>query len=115
LKQVFWAAWNAGERGLAPAGIWNPPPLEPGSGKFGTPWDRMQSANLIPADWPLEFDALPGLDDEPHAASAIAQPMPQSATAMLRTLRVLGGCLPLITCDSSCFEGVCSQSCITAA
>jgi hypothetical protein len=34
----------------------------------------MQSANLIPADAPLELDELPGFPEDPHAATATAQP-----------------------------------------
>ena len=57
------------------SGIWMPPP-EPGSGKFGTPCARIQSANLIPADTLLALDELP---EDPHAASATAQPNAASA------------------------------------
>jgi hypothetical protein len=50
-KHALCADWNAGDWGLIPepAVIWIPPP-PPGSGKLGTPWERMQSANSIPAD-----------------------------------------------------------------
>src|ERR1035441_6008381 len=40
-SQDCWADWNAGACWLIPE------TGEPGSGKFGTPCERMQSANLI--------------------------------------------------------------------
>ena len=63
---------NAGDRGLIPepSGIWIPPPPELGSGKFGTPCERMQSAALIPAPAALEPDALCEVLDDPQAAIA---------------------------------------------
>ena len=69
----FCAARNAGDRGSIPepALIWMPPPA-PGSGKFGMPCERMQSANRTapgtPAPDPDE------LVEEPHAASKSAIP-----------------------------------------
>src|SRR5580700_9220847 len=61
--QVFIADWKAGALTGTPLTvivcpwplrcedwIWSPPPpLAPGSGKFGTPWERMQLANCSPA------------------------------------------------------------------
>jgi hypothetical protein len=44
----FWAAWNAGELGSTPAPdiLMSAPPFGPvwnvGSGKLGTPWERMR-------------------------------------------------------------------------
>jgi hypothetical protein len=75
LLQADWADWKAGDCGLIPGPSWMPPP-EPGSGKFGTPCARMQSANLIPREAnegvePLEaFESL----EEPQAPMASAQP-----------------------------------------
>jgi hypothetical protein len=90
-EHAFWADWNAGDWGLIPELelIWIPPP-EPGSGKFGTPCERMQSANLIPADSPLEPDPLFGLPEDPHALSATAQLTAASATARV------GGPMPFV-------------------
>jgi hypothetical protein len=48
-------------------------PFDVGSGKFGTPCERMQVANLSPAVAPLEA-ALFGLAEDPHAATNMAQP-----------------------------------------
>jgi len=67
-----------------PTLIWIPPPPPPGSGKFGTPCKRMQSANLIPAGSPFEPDPLFDLPEDPHAVSATAQPAVASATARMR-------------------------------
>jgi hypothetical protein len=78
LEHAFWASWNAGDWGSIPELelIWIPPPAL-GSGKFGTPCERMQSANLIGAEPPL---ALEELAEDPHALSASAQPTAASAT-----------------------------------
>jgi hypothetical protein len=79
LAQLAWAAWNDGEEGLIPepAWIWIPPPAL-GSGKFGTPFARMQSANLIPCATPPEPAALGDLLEDPHAAIATAPVMAAS-------------------------------------
>lgn len=53
LPHTFWAAWNDGDAGLTPEPMlmlmWMPPaPREVvGSGKFGTPCERMHDVNLI--------------------------------------------------------------------
>jgi hypothetical protein len=88
-RQVCIADWNAGELTDTPLTVIDPPeparcwissppwPLEPGSGKFGTPCERTHCANasmsarLPPAA--LWFDE----DDDPHAPSA----KPPAATA----------------------------------
>jgi len=71
---------NAGEGFLASAtGIWTAAG-SCGSGKLGTPWSRMQVANLIPSAWSLDV-AVGGVPDEPHAASTSAQLVTASATA----------------------------------
>ena len=57
------------------------PPPGAGSGKFGTPWDRMQSAYLTPSVYVLEMAALVGLFEEPQAAITIAQVMAAPATS----------------------------------
>ncbi len=62
--QAFLAAWNAGKAGLGSA------PFEPGSGKFGVPFARMQLAYVracVPPD-----PVLLGLEEDPHAAIATA-------------------------------------------
>jgi hypothetical protein len=61
---------NAGENGLTPelGLIWTPPP-ELGSGKFGTPCDRMQLANASPEPRAAGL----GLLDDPHPATASPQ------------------------------------------
>lgn len=60
-------------------GIWIPP-LVSGSGKLGTPWSRIQVANLTPSAWSLDV-AAGGLLDEPQAASTSAQPTAASGIA----------------------------------
>jgi hypothetical protein len=83
-EHAFWADWNAGERGLIPELelSWIPPPSL-GSGKFGTPCERMQAANLIPASL-FELDPCFDFPEDPHAVSAIAQQKVASATARMR-------------------------------
>lgn len=66
-----------------PEPIWIPPPA-PGSGKFETPWERMQSENLIPADCAVDLELSPEAPDEPHAVSAAAQPATTSQTSWRR-------------------------------
>ena len=61
--------------------MWIPPPDPLGSGNFGTPCERMQSANLTPADT-LAPEVLLGWPEEPQAASASAE---QAATAIAMT------------------------------
>src|SRR5471030_539347 len=46
LAHAFWADRNAGACGLMSLGIRRPRPFAPGSGKFGTPCERMHSASL---------------------------------------------------------------------
>jgi hypothetical protein len=72
LAHCDWAALNAGESGLIPEpwAILIPPP-EGGSGKFGTPCERMQLAKASPE--PLAADAAPGLLDDPQATMARTQ------------------------------------------
>jgi hypothetical protein len=75
---------NAGDRGsIEPGFSWTPPP-GPGSGKFGTPFERMQFANLRPPGTPPDPDELP---EEPHAAIASAQPA--SASGRTRCMRTV--------------------------
>src|SRR6516165_9992187 len=64
-SQAFSAARNAGKVGLGSA------PFELGSGTFGVPFARMQSAYFsacVSAD-----PELLGLEEEPHAADTTAQ------------------------------------------
>ena len=70
--QAFWAAWNAGKAGLGSL------PLEPGSGKLGTPLARMQPAYFTACV--STGPELLGLEVEPHAAS----PMAETANAASR-------------------------------
>jgi hypothetical protein len=72
-----------------PAGMWiPPPPPPPGSGKFVTPWARMQAANAIPADRRPDPDPLLDLLEEPQAAIASAQPRAANAIGGLRRLHL---------------------------
>lgn len=76
---------NAGEGFLARlTGIWIPESAS-GSGKLGTPWSRMQVANLTPTAWSLDAAACDA-PEEPHAASTSAQPQPAIATAQTPAL-----------------------------
>ena len=69
LSQLRPADRNAGACVLIPE-PW-PPTGEPGSGKLGTPCDRMQSANLSASASPLPVAAaLLGLSESPQALSA---------------------------------------------
>ncbi len=71
-----------------PAWIWIPPPPPLGSGKFGTPCERMHSENCRPACClMLALELLELL--EPHAArtSVLAS---AAATRPRRVLRALG-------------------------
>ena len=66
------ADWTAGAWVLI-GEPWPPTGL-PGSGKLGTPCDRMQSANLSASVSPLPVAAaLLGLSENPHALSARTQ------------------------------------------
>jgi hypothetical protein len=71
LLHVCSADWNPGDRSLIPElGLMG----EPGSGKVGTPYVRMQSANLSASVSPLPVPAaLLGLPEDPQAAIATAQ------------------------------------------
>lgn len=86
--QVACAALNAGEKGWMPElGViemrkpWPPEPAA-GSGKFGTPCERMQSENLSPSDLSCEADGWLGSPDEPQAA--IASPHRTTGNAVFR-------------------------------
>jgi hypothetical protein len=74
LPHAFWAAWNDGDAGLIPELRLmlkpTPTPEVFGSGKFGTPCERMHDANLIPAAARLEalLLGLVGLLDDPQPA-----------------------------------------------
>jgi hypothetical protein len=85
LLHVDSAVLNEGEDGSIP-GTWRlmraVRPFVVGSGKLGTPCERMQSANLMPCA--ARFEALLGALgrelDEPHAVSASRQA--QAATML---------------------------------
>jgi hypothetical protein len=51
--------------------IWMPPPA-PGSGKFGTPCERMQLENLRPDLENADGEPPADVPDDPHALSATA-------------------------------------------
>lgn len=73
-----------------PAGIWMPPlPPPPGSGKFGTPCDRMQSANRIPDARTAAFDLPLEFAEEPHAVRAAEEATAASAATSLRLVFLL--------------------------
>jgi hypothetical protein len=60
------------------------PPPELGSGKFGTPCERMQLAKASPE--PPAAAPCPGLLDDPHAAMAGTQP--NAASTIVRRLGI---------------------------
>jgi hypothetical protein len=74
------AALNAGDCGSSPVPVRSMPPLVLGSGKVGTPWERMHldsfSAGLGPAGLLFAlFVTVPlGAPMDPHAASATQHP-----------------------------------------
>jgi hypothetical protein len=70
LRQACCADWNAGENGLIPESgpIWMVPPF--GSGKFGTPCERMHSESASAG--PALAEVLRPAED-PQAARATAQ------------------------------------------
>jgi DNA-binding response OmpR family regulator len=73
------AAWNPPDRGLTPdCGLMFSWPPAVGSGKFGTPWERMQSEKASPVLTRAAVVEL-GLFDDPHAASAATQLVAASA------------------------------------
>lgn len=82
-----WAALNAGENGLMPElELMLIPPPEPGSGKFGTPCDRMHWENARKSP---ELEAVFfGLLDDPQALMARAQAMATSETKMAMRLGI---------------------------
>jgi hypothetical protein len=43
------------------------PPVAVGSGKFGTPWERMQFEYASPWEYPRELAVPPGVPVDPHA------------------------------------------------
>ncbi len=75
LAHAFWADWNAGACVLIQLGTTVGPPGR-GSGKFGTPCDRMHSASLTAGSL---LATLLGVPVDPQAASATAQLAPASA------------------------------------
>ena len=68
-KQACWAVWNAGEAGLMPGGTADPPPPG-GSGKFGMPLVRMQSAYLTALERPIAGAGRCNPPDDPQAVMA---------------------------------------------
>src|ERR1039458_4618734 len=96
LAHACCAAWNAGASGLMSGGrLTLPSGL--GSGKVGTPWERMQSAYLIPwgeAPEAPEAAVLVALLEDPQAAIATAPVT--AASAIDRPRRWLLGALLLL-------------------
>jgi hypothetical protein len=102
---AFWAAWKAGALTGTPLtvieapepAVWfcwirtPPPPLLVGSGKLGTPWERMQLANSMPSFWPAAAVCLPvfGLE-EPQAASSRAAATASEAADANLSIRAIG-------------------------
>src|ERR1039458_4934613 len=83
LLHVCSADTNAGACSLIPEP--GPPTGEPGSGKFGTPCERMQSANSSASVSPLPVPAaLLAPPADPHAATASMQLTAASAIDRLR-------------------------------
>jgi hypothetical protein len=101
----FWqaccAVWNRGDRGSIPEAdeieIW-PPAF--GSGKFGSPWERMQAANLArfgPASWIPAPPPPPLLCRlEPDPAGELPPPAPADGEL---PLVVVGARLATEACD----------------
>jgi hypothetical protein len=85
LLHAVFADWNAGDDGLTPAIGWNPPPLAPGSGKFGTSCERMHSANLSPALGVPEV--LAPADDPADPQAAITRPQLTAISALGKPCR----------------------------
>ena len=85
MPQTFWAAWKDGDPGLIPERLiieW--PSTLVGSGRFGTPCDRMHSAKPTPGEaW---VDALllvvVGLLEDPQPATTST---PDTTTTALST------------------------------
>jgi hypothetical protein len=104
---AFWAAWKAGALTGTPLtvieapepALWlcwmrRPPPLVLlGSGKFGTPWERTQLANLRPSAWTEAADWLPivGLEEPQAASSRAAVTMSDAVEASLSMGAMLVG------------------------
>jgi hypothetical protein len=76
---------NAGDCGLIPVPerlipLPPPPPPPPGSGKLGTPCARMQSASLSAGETPRPPVPVPGVCDDPHAATATTHRRPRTSS-----------------------------------
>jgi hypothetical protein len=93
LPHAFWAAWNDGDAGLMPELLLRLkltlPPEVLGSGKFGTPWERMHDAKLTPAIASFEAVSvgLLGLVDEPQPAITSTPDRAVTAAAIRARLR----------------------------
>src|ERR1035437_5517645 len=74
-----WADWNAGASGLMSDGRLTLP-FAFRSGKFGTPWERMQSEYLTACGEALEASVLVDLLEDPQAA--IPTPQPTAASVI---------------------------------
>lgn len=69
MAHARWADLNAGDCGLIAEGRSTPPPPAVGSGKLGTPCERIQLASSTAC---AELLALLGLGEDPHATIATA-------------------------------------------
>jgi hypothetical protein len=87
LPHASWAAWNDGDAALIPELLLRLkltlPPEAVGSGKFGTPRERIHDANLIPAA--PRFDALLS-----RLLGSLEAPQPAIISALDRTATAIG-------------------------
>src|ERR1700733_6628859 len=81
--QAFWAVWTC-ELPTAPSALMAAalgiPPLPAGSGKSGTPCERMQEEYASSLELPLAEAPPPAVDD-PVAPPGVVGPLPHAATA----------------------------------
>jgi len=96
--QADWADSNAGASVLIPelAEIGGIPPVAVGSGKFRTPWERMQFEYASPCEYPFELVVPLGVPVDPHAEivapSAIHSAIALRGVRELVSGRLIGWC-----------------------
>ena len=61
-------------------------PWESGSGKLGTPWERMQAVYLTPAVLPTVIDMLPAMPAPPGGGAKASAPLTLLADAVVPRL-----------------------------
>jgi hypothetical protein len=71
VRQARWADWNAGDR-LSTGPALDVVPFDVGSGKLGTPCERMHAANLRPTEARVAPAVVVDLPDDPHPATVSA-------------------------------------------